>query len=305
MEVETPILQPIHGGAAARPFVTHINAYGMELFLRIAPELYLKRLVVGGFPKVFEIGRNFRNEGVDATHNPEFTSLEAYCAYGDYTSMREFTRATLLRVATAVHGRPIALRPNSAGGFDEIDLDQPWPVITIHDAVSRATGHPLTSASTREQVAQVCAEHSISVRAEQSAGHLVMELYEALVEKQTQLPTFYCDFPVEVSPLARRHRHDPLLTEQWDLVAFGAELGTAYSELTDPIDQRQRFTEQSMAAAAGDVEAMQLDEAFLASLEYAMPPTGGLGLGVDRLVMLLTGQPIKATLAFPFVRPQG
>lgn len=304
LEVETPMLQPVHGGAAARPFATHINAYNMELFLRIAPELYLKRLAVGGMQRIFEIGRNFRNEGVDATHNPEFTSLEAYAAYGDYTLMRELTREVLLNVATAVHGRPVALRPNGSGGYDEIDLTQPWPVITVHEAVSAAAGARLTSASDRDEVVRVCRDHAVPVRADQSAGKLVMELYEALVEKQTTFPTFYCDFPVEVSPLARRHRDDNRLTEQWDLVAFGAELGTAYSELTDPVDQRQRFTQQSLAAAGGDVEAMQLDEAFLAGLELAMPPTGGLGLGVDRVVMMLTGQSIKATLAFPFVRPQ-
>ncbi|WP_265448121.1 bifunctional lysylphosphatidylglycerol synthetase/lysine--tRNA ligase LysX [Flexivirga meconopsidis] len=305
MEVETPMLQPIHGGAAARPFTTHINAYNMELYLRIAPELYLKRLVVGGFQRVFELNRNFRNEGADATHNPEFTSLEAYAAYGDYNTMRVLTREVFLRVATAIHGRPIALRPNGAGGYDEVDLSPEWPVVTVHDAVSKAAGVQLTSSSSREEVARVCRQHDVAVRPEHSAGKLVMELYEALVEKQTTFPTFYCDFPVEVSPLARRHRNDPRLAEQWDLVAFGAEMGTAYSELTDPVDQRQRFTEQSMAAAAGDVEAMQLDEAFLSALEYAMPPTGGLGFGVDRLVMMLTGQSIKATLAFPFVRPQG
>ncbi|WP_446665128.1 bifunctional lysylphosphatidylglycerol synthetase/lysine--tRNA ligase LysX [Flexivirga sp. B27] len=304
LEVETPMLQPVHGGAAARPFATHINAYNMGLYLRIAPELYLKRLAVGGMQRIFEIGRNFRNEGADATHNPEFTSLEAYAAYADYVSMRELTRQVLIDVATAVHGRPIALRPNTSGGYDQIDLTRPWPEVTVHDAVSRAAGVPLTSDSDRDAVAAVCRAHDITVRAEQTAGHLVMELYEALVEKQTTYPTFYCDFPVEVSPLARRHRDDPRLTEQWDLVAYGTELGTAYSELTDPIDQRQRFTAQSLAAAAGDVEAMQVDEAFLAGLELGMPPTGGLGLGVDRIVMMLTGQNIKATLAFPFVRPQ-
>lgn len=277
----------------------------MELYLRIAPELYLKRLAVGGMQRIFEVGRNFRNEGADATHNPEFTSLEAYAAYWDYTDMRELTRETLLRVATSIHGRPIALRPAGTGDFDEVDLTRPWPVIRVHDAVSKAVGVPVTTATTRAELAQLCKAHDVPVRAEHTAGHLVMELYERLVEKQTTYPTFYCDFPVEVSPLARRHRSDPRLTEQWDLVAFGAEIGTAYSELTDPVDQRQRFTQQSIAAAGGDVEAMQLDEAFLAALEYAMPPTGGLGLGVDRLVMMLTGASIKATLAFPFVRPQG
>jgi lysyl-tRNA synthetase class 2 len=305
LEVETPMLQPVHGGAAARPFKTRINAYNMELYLRIAPELYLKRLAVGGMQRIFEINRNFRNEGADATHNPEFTSLEAYAAYCDYTTMRDLTRQTLLRVATSIHGRPIALRPNGAGVLQEVDLTRPWPVMTVHDAVSKAVGTAVTTGTTRDELVALCHDHGVPVRTAHTAGHLVMELYEALVEKQTTYPTFYCDFPVEVSPLARRHRTDPLLTEQWDLVAFGAEIGTAYSELTDPVDQRQRFTQQSIAAAAGDVEAMQLDEAFLTALEYAMPPTGGLGLGVDRTVMILTGQSIKATLAFPFVRPEG
>ncbi|HEY2442657.1 MAG TPA: bifunctional lysylphosphatidylglycerol synthetase/lysine--tRNA ligase LysX [Streptosporangiaceae bacterium] len=304
-EVETPMLQAVHGGAAARPFLTHINAYDMELFLRIAPELYLKRLCVGGMRRIFELNRSFRNEGADATHNPEFTSLEAYQAYADYHDMRELTRAVILRVATAVNGRPVALRPDgTGGGTDEIDLTAPWPVLTVHEAVSKAAGVQLTPGSDRDEIAEVCAKHHVPAPAEAGPGRLVMDLYEALVEKQTGYPTFYCDFPVEVSPLARRHRDDPRLTEQWDLVAFGVELGTAYSELTDPIDQRERLTRQSLAAAAGDPDAMRLDESFLAALSYAMPPTGGLGLGVDRLIMMLAGVSIRATLAFPFVRPQ-
>ncbi|GAB2689745.1 lysyl-tRNA synthetase class 2 [Barrientosiimonas humi] len=304
LEVETPMLQAVHGGAAARPFTTHINAYDTELFLRIAPELYLKRLAVGGMPRIFELNRNFRNEGADATHNPEFTSLEAYAAYGDYTTMRELMRSATIAAATAVNGRPVAMRPGAGGQLVEVDLTGEWPVVPLHEAVSRATGARLTSSTPLRDVAEVCREHGVDVPPGTSAGRLVMELYEALVEKQTTYPTFYTDFPVEVSPLARRHREDPRLTEQWDLVAWGAELGTAYTELTDPIDQRQRLTEQSMAAAAGDLEAMQLDEAFLAALELGMPPTGGLGFGVDRLVMLLAGVSIRPTLAFPFVRPQ-
>ncbi|MGD8149610.1 amino acid--tRNA ligase-related protein [Ornithinimicrobium sp. Y1694] len=214
------------------------------------------------------------------------------------------TRRIVLRVAQAVNGRPVALRPDGAGGVREVDLTAPWPVVTIHQAVSRASGHELSATSTVAEVAAACEEHGIEVPGGASAGQLVMELYEALVEKQTDYPTFYCDFPQEVSPLARPYRSVPGLTEQWDLVGFGAELGCAYSELTDPIDQRERLTEQSLAAAAGDPEAMQLDEDFLEALGYGMPPTGGLGLGVDRIVMLLLGQPIRATLAFPFVRPR-
>ncbi len=303
-EVETPMLQSVHGGAAARPFTTHINAYDMGLYLRIAPELYLKRLAVGGMGRIFELNRNFRNEGADATHNPEFTALEAYEAYGDYTTMRTLTREVILAAAVAVNGRPVAVRPDGAGGTREVDLTAEWPVVTVHSAVSAAAGVDLTSASTLEEVSAVCARHHVAVPRGATAGKLVMELYEALVEKQTEFPTFYCDFPVEVSPLARRHRDDPRLTEQWDLVGFGAELGTAYTELTDPIDQRERLTKQSMAAAAGDPEAMELDESFLDALSYAMPPTGGLGIGVDRIVMLLAGVNIRATLAFPFVKPQ-
>jgi lysyl-tRNA synthetase, class II len=297
LEVETPMLQAVHGGATARPFRTHINAYHTDLYLRIAPELYLKRLCVAGLDKVFELNRNFRNEGVDATHNPEFTSLEAYQAYADYTTMRTLTRELILEVATAVHGRPVAMRPDGP-----VDLSEPWPVLTVHEAVSRATGTELTSATSLEKVRATCDRHGVHAPADAGAGELVVELYDALVEKQTTYPTFYLDFPLETSPLTRTHRTDPRLAERWDLVAYGMELGTAYSELIDPVEQRERLTAQSVKAAAGDPEAMQVDEAFLTALEYAMPPTGGLGLGVDRLVMLLTGTAIRATLAFPFHR---
>ncbi|MBT0566507.1 bifunctional lysylphosphatidylglycerol synthetase/lysine--tRNA ligase LysX [Williamsia sp. CHRR-6] len=304
LEVETPMLQTVHGGAAARPFKTHINAYDQELFLRIAPELYLKRLCVSGMGAIFEINRNFRNEGADATHNPEFTALEAYQAYGDYNSMRVLTRELILAMAVAINGEPVAWQPDESGQRTAVRLDGDWPIVTVHAAVSRATGTTITAGTPAAQVAGVARAHGVEVAAGMSAGKLVMELYEALVEKQTRFPTFYCDFPVEVSPLARRHRDDPRLTEQWDLVGFGAELGTAYSELTDPVDQRDRLTAQSMQAAGGDPEAMSLDEDFLHALGYAMPPTGGLGLGVDRLVMMLAGVSIRPTLSFPFVRPQ-
>ncbi|WP_082079706.1 bifunctional lysylphosphatidylglycerol synthetase/lysine--tRNA ligase LysX [Williamsia herbipolensis] len=304
LEVETPMLQTVHGGASARPFKTHINAYDQKLFLRIAPELYLKRLCVSGMGAIFELNRNFRNEGADATHNPEFTSLEAYQAYGDYNSMRELTRELILAMAVAVNGEPVALQRSESGDVEKVRLDGTWPIMTVHEAVSRACGTSLSSASTAAAVAAVCDEHGVETTGDMPAGKMVMELYEALVEKQTRFPTFYCDFPIEVSPLARKHRSDPRLTEQWDLVGFGAELGTAYSELTDPVDQRERLTRQSLAAAGGDPEAMALDEDFLHALGYAMPPTGGLGLGVDRLVMMLCGVPIRPTLTFPFVRPQ-
>ncbi|WP_132210059.1 bifunctional lysylphosphatidylglycerol synthetase/lysine--tRNA ligase LysX [Kribbella steppae] len=298
IEVETPMLQAVHGGANARPFATHINAYDTELFLRIAPELFLKRLSVGGLGKVFELNRNFRNEGADATHNPEFTSVEAYQPYADYHVMRELTRELLIEAATAVFGKPVVQRPDG-----EIDISGDWPVITVHEAVSRATGTPLSADTPAEQLRELCAAHGVHTTFELTAGELVLELYDELVEPTTTLPTFYTDFPLETSPLTRSHRTEPRLAERWDLVAFGAEIGTAYSELIDPVEQRRRLTDQSLKAAAGDLEAMSLDEDFLTALEYAMPPTGGLGIGVDRVMMLLTGQNIRATLAFPFVRP--
>ncbi|MGY1744749.1 bifunctional lysylphosphatidylglycerol synthetase/lysine--tRNA ligase LysX [Blastococcus sp. SYSU D00695] len=298
-EVETPVLQAVHGGAQARPFTTTINAYGMGLYLRIAPELFLKRLCVGGLQNVFELGRNFRNEGADATHNPEFTSLEVYQAYADYTVMRTLTQELIVAAAVAMHGAPVAMRPDTG----PVDLSGPWPVVPVHEAVSRATGVQLDPGTPKEDVLAVCRRLGVHVPARASAGEAVLELYDALVEPATTTPTFYTDFPLETSPLTRVHREDPRLSERWDLVAFGMELGTAYTELTDPVDQRHRFTEQSLRAAAGDPEAMQLDEDFLRAIAHGMPPTGGLGLGVDRLVMLLTGGTVRSTLAFPFVRP--
>jgi lysyl-tRNA synthetase class 2 len=302
--VETPVLQTVHGGASARPFETTINAYGLPLYLRIAPELYLKRLVVGGVQRVYELGRNFRNEGADATHNPEFTALEAYQAWADYEVMRELARDLVLAAAVAVHGRPVALRRAADGTVAEHDLSGPWPVVPVHEAVSKATGAVLTPDSTAAEVRDVARGHGVHVPSGASPGEAVAALYDALVEPATTGPTFYTDFPVETSPLTRGHRDDPRLAERWDLVAFGMELGTAYSELVDPVEQRRRLTEQSLRAAAGDAEAMQLDEDFLRALEHAMPPTGGLGLGVDRVVMLLTGGPIRSTLTFPFTRPE-
>ena len=302
-EVETPMLHTTPGGAAARPFFTHINAYDTDLSLRIAPELYLKRLCVAGLGKVFELNRNFRNEGADSSHNPEFTSVEAYQPYADYTVMRELTRELIIDVATTVLGRPALLRPMAAGGSsDEVDISGSWPVITVHEAVSKAVGTAIDSLTPAEELRIICGRHALPCGEELKAGHLVLALYEALVEPNTNEPTFYIDFPLETSPLTRVHRKDPLLAERWDLVAFGMEIGTAYSELVDPIEQRRRLTEQSLRAAAGDPEAMSLDEDFLTDLEYAMPPTGGLGIGVDRLIMMLTGQGIRRSIAFPFVR---
>jgi lysyl-tRNA synthetase, class II len=299
LEVETPMLQGVHGGANARPFVTHINAYDLDLYLRIAPELFLKRLTVSGLSRVFELNRNFRNEGVDGTHNPEFTSLEVYEAHGDYVTMRRLTRDLVLATAVAVNGRPVARRPDGR----EVVLDVDWPVVAVHDAVAAATGRPVEPSTAVEELHDICAASGVVAPFEASAGVLVQRLYDALVEPTVTTPTFFTDFPLDVSPLARPHRHDPRLAERWDLVAYGMELGTAYSELTDPVDQRARLTAQSIDAAAGDPEAMEVDEDFLAALELGMPPTGGLGLGVDRLLMLVTGTTIRGTLAFPFAKP--
>lgn len=304
LEVETPILQPVHGGASARPFRTRINAYDMPLYLRIAPELYLKRLCVGGVERVFELGRTFRNEGVSARHNPEFTMLEAYRAHADYEVMRRLCEELVQAAATAVHGAPVARRPGT-DGVEEVDLSGSWPVVPVHEALSSALGEEITPDTREEQLWKLCERVGVPCVPDWPRGAYVVELYEHLIERQTSRPTFYTDFPVDVSPLTRPHRHDARLAERWDLVAFGIEIGTAYSELVDPIEQRRRLTEQSLLAAGGDPEAMELDEDFLGALEYAMPPTGGLGLGVDRVLMLLTGRPIRDTLPFPLVRPRG
>ena len=303
IEVETPILQNVHGGATARPFTTHINAYDRDLSLRIAPELFLKRLIIGGTGPIFELGRNFRNEGADATHNPEFTSLEAYLPFADYHTMRTITADVIREVAIAVNGSPVAMRPNTSGVMEAVDLSAPWAVVSVHEAVSRACGRPIDPGTSAQELEEIAAAHQVPVHDGMSAGELVMNLYDHLVEGNTFAPTFYLDFPLETSPLTRTHRTDPRLSERWDLVAFGMEIGTAYSELVDPVDQRARLTEQSLRAAAGDEEAMEIDEEFLAAMELGMPPTGGLGLGVDRVAMMLIGTPIRSVLTFPFVRP--
>jgi lysyl-tRNA synthetase, class II len=297
LEVETPMLQQIHGGANARPFTTHINAYDLDLYLRIAPELYLKRLCVGGLEKVFEMGRTFRNEGVSHKHNPEFTMLEAYQAFADYDVMLDLTRELIQDAATAAFGSAIARKDGT-----EYDISGTWPVRTVYGAISEALGEEIGPGTDLLRLHRHCDRVGVPYTADDGHGDVVLEMYERLVEERTQLPTFYKDFPTDVSPLTRRHRIDPRLAERWDLVAFGTELGTAYSELTDPVEQRRRLTAQSLLAAGGDPEAMELDEDFLDALEYGMPPTGGLGIGVDRLVMFLTGLTIRETLPFPLVR---
>ncbi|MFG1998723.1 bifunctional lysylphosphatidylglycerol synthetase/lysine--tRNA ligase LysX [Spirillospora sp. NPDC048911] len=300
LEVETPMLQPIHGGAAARPFKTHINAYDMELYLRIAIELYLKRLVVGGIDKVFEINRNFRNEGADSTHNPEFTMVEAYGTYLDYNDMADLTQRMYQNAVVAALGTTVVVHE---GQEIELGLAE-WPRVTLYGSVSGALGEEVTPHTPIEQVRKLADARGISWDPKWGQGKLVQEIFEELVEHTLVQPTFVMDYPVETSPLTRQHREEPLLTEKWDLIGFGTELGTAYSELVDPVEQRRRLTEQSLLAAGGDPEAMQLDEDFLRALEYAMPPTGGMGAGIDRMIMAFTGKNIRETILFPLVKPE-
>ena len=299
LEVETPVLTGLHGGANARPFITHGNAYDSRLYLRIALELYLKRLVVGGIESVFEIGRIFRNEGVDTTHNPEFTMLEAYQTYGDYNTIGELTQSLVQGAAVAAFGSTVIRRADGS----EWDIGGQWRSLTVHEAISHAAGEEVTPDTPESVLLDLCAKLDVPLQPSWNRGQVILEMYERLVEKQTVEPTFYRDFPVEVSPLTRQHRSDPRLAERWDLVTFGTELGTGYSELVDPVVQRERLTAQSLLAAGGDPEAMELDEDFLRALEYAMPPTGGMGMGIDRLMIMLTGENIRETILFPFVRP--
>jgi lysyl-tRNA synthetase class 2 len=298
VEVETPILQSVHGGAAARPFRTHLNAFDLEMSLRIATELYLKRAIVGGIERVYELGKVFRNEGVDSTHSPEYTLLEAYGAYGDYGTMAELTRALVVEAARAVG---VTGRVDHEGG--DVDLFGEWRSVPIHDAVSAVLGERITVDTGPEELRRYAEKHDVAIKPDWTAGEIVLELFEKLVEYTISQPTFIKDYPVAVRPLARPHRDDPRLAEAWDLVVGGIEIGVAYSELADPVEQRRRLVAQSLAAAAGDPEAMALDEDFLRALEYGMPPTGGMGLGVDRLVMLLTGRGIRETILFPLLKP--
>ena len=304
LEVETPILQQIHGGANARPFLTHINAYDLDLYLRIAPELYLKRLCVGGVERVFELGRAFRNEGVDFSHNPEFTLLEAYQAHADYNVWIDGCRELIQNAAMAANGEHVFLRPGDDGTLVPVDISGQWAVMTVHDAVSEALGEHIDAQTDLATLRRLSDAAGIPYLTHWDAGAVVLEMYEHLVEDRTEAPTFYKDFPTSVSPLTRPHRSIPGVAERWDLVAWGVELGTAYSELTDPVEQRRRLQEQSLLAAGGDPEAMELDEDFLQAMEYAMPPTGGLGMGVDRVVMLITGRSIRETLPFPLAKPR-
>jgi lysyl-tRNA synthetase class 2 len=298
LEVETPMLQPVHGGAAARPFTTRMNAYNLDLYLRIAPELYLKRLLIGGVGKVFEINRNFRNEGVSPRHNPEFTMLEAYEPYGDYDTMAVLTRSLVIAAARAALGGTVVVRD----GVD-YDLAEPWREITVYDSVSEALGEQVTPSTSLRTLQKHADRVGLNHDPEWEQGKLTQALFEMLVEPSLRHPTFVRDYPAATSPLTRPHRTTPGLAEKWDLIVFGLELGTAYSELIDPIVQRRNLTEQSLLAAGGDPEAMDLDQDFLRALEYGMPPSGGMGMGVDRLLMTITGRTIRDTIPFPLLRP--
>ncbi len=297
IEVETPMLQVMHGGASARPFVTHSNAFDTELYLRIAPELYLKRAVVGGIDHVFEINRNFRNEGADSTHSPEFAMLEAYEAYGDYNSIADLTQTLIQNAAQAISGSHVVTWADGT----EYDLGGEWDRIRMYDSLSEAVGEEITPATSVERLREIAAVEGIEIQ-HPLPGKYVEELWEHFVKDTLVRPTFVMDFPVDTSPLVRAHRSREGVVEKWDLYTRGFELATGYSELVDPVVQRERFVEQAKLAAQGDVEAMRLDEEFLRALEFGMPPSGGMGMGIDRLLMALTGLGIRETILFPLVK---
>ncbi|MGY1724609.1 lysine--tRNA ligase [Blastococcus sp. SYSU DS0533] len=299
IEVETPMLQTVHGGAAARPFRTHMNAFDLDLYLRIAPELFLKRCIVGGLDRVFEINRNFRNEGADSSHSPEFAMLEFYAAYLDYQDIAVITRELVQESCAALFGDHVARHHDGT----ELDLSGEWRQVRLFDLVSEAVGEPVSPETPIEQLRALAERHEVGIDPAWIHGKVVEEIFEALVQPSLQEPTFVMDYPVDTSPLTRAHRTDPGVAEKWDLYIGGVERGTGYSELVDPVVQRERFTQQALLAAAGDPEAMVLDEDFLEALEYGMPPTGGVGMGMDRLMMTLTGLGIRETILFPLVRP--
>lgn len=299
MEVETPILQAVHGGAAARPFATHHNTLDMPLFLRIANELYLKRLIVAGFDGVYEFGKMFRNEGMDRTHNPEFTSMEIYVAYKDYVWMMAMVEECLEKVAMAIHGSSVV-----KVGAHEIDFAGPYEKLTMYESIQKYTGIDV-SAMTEEELAKTCKDLGIEIDDTMGRGKLVDELFSEKVEANLIQPTYITDYPIEMTPLAKKHRSKEGLVERFELFVNGKEIANAYSELNDPIDQKERFEDQLKLAARGDDEAMAMDDDFVRALEYGMPPTSGLGIGIDRLVMLMTNQStIQEVLFFPQMRPE-
>lgn len=299
VEVETPMLQLVHGGASARPFTTHMNAFDQDMTLRIATELYLKRTVVGGIDRVYEIGRIFRNEGVDSTHSPEFTTLECYEAYGDQFVLAARMKEMVLAAADAIGaGRQIETPAGT------IDLDGEWKWLSVYPALSEAVEQEITPETSAEVLRGIAEQHEVKLDPKWGAEKIVIELFGEIVEPTLLNPTFVYDYPPAAQPLARPHRSKPGVIEAWDLIIGGMERGTAFSELIDPVIQRERLTEQSLLAAGGDDEAMSLDEDFLRALEYGAPPMGGLGLGIDRLVMLFTNVGIRETILFPLLKPE-
>ena len=300
IEVETPMLQVMHGGATARPFKTHSNAYDMDLFLRIAPELFLKRCVVGGIERVFEINRNFRNEGADSSHSPEFAMIEAYEAYGDWNSIAELTRNLIQEAAFAVFGSHVVRHHDGR----ELNLGGNWREANLFDLISDGVGEVVTPQTDLEDLKKIATKLGIKVDPKWVTGKLAEEIFEQVCEGQLIEPIFVRGYPVDTSPLVREHRDTPGLVEKWDLYLEGFELATGYSELIDPVIQRERLVLQAALGAKGDVEAMNLDEDFLRAMEYGIPPMGGMGMGVDRLLMALTGLGIRETILFPLVRPE-
>ena len=305
IELETPMLQMIHGGAAARPFTTHMNALDTDLYLRIATEIYLKRAVVGGVDRVFEMNRNFRNEGMDSSHSPEFTSLEAYEAYSDYNGMAELTRDLIQQAARDAFDLSEGEEIVRLADGTEYDLSGQWDRIDLYGSTSEALGEEITVETPRETLVKYAERIGLEVDDYAVSGKIVEDIFEELVASKLWAPTFVYDFPEDTSPLTRYHRSRPGLTEKWDLYVRGFETGTAYSELADPVVQRERFEAQALAAANGDPEAMVLDEDFLGAMEQGFPPCGGMGMGIDRLLMVLTGQGIRETIPFPLVKRLG
>ncbi|MGV9768759.1 lysine--tRNA ligase [Microbacterium sp. NPDC003461] len=298
LEVETPMLQVQPGGATARPFITHSNAFDTELYMRIAPELYLKRAVVGGIDRVFEINRNFRNEGADSTHSPEFAMLEAYQAYSDYNGIADLTQELIQNAAVAVAGSTTVTWADGT----EFDLGGDWDRVSMYPSLSEAAGVEITPGTTMDELLALAEKSGVEVPRHATHGKLVEELWEHFVKTHLERPTFVMDFPVDTSPLVREHRSIPGVVEKWDLYVRGFELATGYSELVDPVIQRERFVEQAALADRGDDEAMRIDEDFLRALEHGMPPTGGMGMGIDRLLMAITGLGIRETILFPLVK---
>jgi lysyl-tRNA synthetase class 2 len=300
IEVETPMLQVMHGGAAARPFKTHSNAYDMDLFLRIAPELFLKRCVVGGLERVFEINRNFRNEGADSSHSPEFAMIEAYQSYGDWNSIADLTRELIQEAAFTVFGSHVVTHHDGR----ELDLGGKWREADLFDLISEGVGESVTPQTSLDDLKKIATKLGMKVDPKWVTGKLAEEIFEHVTEGQLNEPIFIRGYPVDTSPLVRAHRTTPGLVEKWDLYVEGFELATGYSELIDPVIQRERLVEQAALGAKGDVEAMNLDEDFLRAMEYGIPPMGGMGMGVDRLLMALTGLGIRETILFPLVKPE-